>query len=226
MSGWLNDADVALTAAEAGVEVVRSCYGTARIRRTGPRSDVTTDADIDAERAILGVISAARPEDGWTGEESGSGGGQRQRRWLVDPLCGTANFAVRTPLFAVNVALVEATATLAAVSADPMAGEVFWTDGRTALLRRDGVDHPLVPSATSRLVDVNCDGPTGRPSSGRDSWLIPASETCSLPGCHRRRWQWLGPRRVAERPTSAMAVSGTILTTALASPCAGPLAVS
>ncbi len=72
-------------------------------------------------------------------------------------LCGTLNFAARTPLFSVNVALqVEGAAQVAAV-ADPMSGEIFWTDGQAAWVRRDGSDLPVRPSADSRLVDVNLD---------------------------------------------------------------------
>ena len=39
------------------------------------------------------------------GEESGRTGPAADRLWLVDPLCGTLNYAARTPLVAVNVAL-------------------------------------------------------------------------------------------------------------------------
>jgi myo-inositol-1(or 4)-monophosphatase len=46
-----------------------------------------------------------------------------------------------------------------AASADPFTGELFWTGGGAAYVRRDGVDERLVPSAASRLVDVNLDPP-------------------------------------------------------------------
>jgi len=47
----------------------------------------------------------------------------------------------------------------AAAVADPFSGEVFFTDGRTAKVRRDGADTPLVPSPAVPLVDVNLDPP-------------------------------------------------------------------
>ncbi|MGY0007737.1 inositol monophosphatase family protein, partial [Micromonospora sp. I033] len=77
------------------------------------------------------------------------------RRWLVDPLCGTLNYAAGTMLVAVNVALREG----AAAVADPFADEVFFTDGTTAWVRRDGVDERLAPTPATRLVDVNLDPP-------------------------------------------------------------------
>ena len=79
--------------------------------------------------------------------------------WLVDPLCGTLNYAARTTLVAVNVALRTDGVVTAAASADPFAGEVFWTDGRHAYVRRDGGDDRLAPSPATRLVDVNLDPP-------------------------------------------------------------------
>jgi myo-inositol-1(or 4)-monophosphatase len=128
--------------------------------------DFATDADIASEEAILAVLRAACPADAYQGEELGSSGnGSSTRTWLIDPLCGTVNFAARTPLFAVNVALQERGAIEVAAAADPLAGEVFWTDGRAACLRRDGDDSPLTPSAATRLVDLNVDPPF--PNSGR-----------------------------------------------------------
>lgn len=57
-----------------------------------------------AEEAILRVIRAARPEDAVHGEEGGQrGAADAERRWLVDPLCGTLNYAVGSMLVAVNL---------------------------------------------------------------------------------------------------------------------------
>ena len=154
-----SDLAVAIAAAAAGAQVVRAAYGTQVTRRPKSDLDFATEADLDAETAILAVIDSARPEDARLGEESGATGGTGARRWLVDPLCGTLNFAAQTPLVAVNVALLDATASLACVCVDPIAEECFWTDGHGAYLRRDGFDEPLVPTSRSRLVDINCDGP-------------------------------------------------------------------
>jgi myo-inositol-1(or 4)-monophosphatase len=153
----LSDVEVAITAAEAGAAVVRRMYGAAMTRYDKSPTDFATEADLEAERAILEVIRAARPDDAVIGEEYGATG-QAARTWLVDPLCGTLNFAAETPLFSVNVAL--PSADVAAV-AEPLTGEVFWTDGTTAQVRRDGTDSPAKPSATSQLVDVDIDGPPG-----------------------------------------------------------------
>ncbi|RJL27146.1 inositol monophosphatase family protein [Bailinhaonella thermotolerans] len=154
----ISDGELAVRAALAGADVVRAMYGggLARVEKSG--GDFATSADLAAEEAILGVIRQARPGDAVTGEESGrSGSGERM--WLVDPLCGTLNYAVRTMLVAVNVALRAGAGVVAAASADPFAEEVFWTDGERAWARRGGADERLAPSADSRLVEVNLDPP-------------------------------------------------------------------
>lgn len=153
------DHEVALAAAAAGAVVARRLYRTALARYDKSPTDFATEADLEAEEAIRAVIRAARPSDSFVGEESGeSGGRDTGRRWLVDPLCGTLNYAAGTPLVAINVALVGADGARAAVAADPIAEEAFWSDGTGSWLRRDGLDTPLTPSASSRLVDINCDG--------------------------------------------------------------------
>lgn len=160
MDANASDVEVALSAASAGAAVVQAGYGEEVIRHPKSGRDFATDVDLNAERVILGIIADARPGDLRIGEETGSSGHSNSRRWLVDPLCGTLNFAVRTPLMAVNVALLDGDAWLASVCADPIADELFWADGRGAFRRCRGVDEPLRPLAESQLVEVNCDGST------------------------------------------------------------------
>lgn len=154
------DPDLAIAAAEAGAAVVRARYGDTLDRFDKAPGDFATVADLESERAILDVLRGARPDDAVLGEESGhTGSRSADRTWLVDPLCGTLNYAARTPLAAVNVALRTGAGITAAAVADPFAGELFWAGDGRAHVRRDGVDEPLVPSGRSRLVDVDLDPP-------------------------------------------------------------------
>ncbi|MEU6817186.1 inositol monophosphatase family protein [Streptomyces sp. NPDC046860] len=151
----IDDVEVAVAAARAGAEVVRDGYGRELARVDKGAGDFATAADIAAERAVLGVIRAERPADAVLGEESGRHGAKDSpRQWLVDPLCGTLNYAAGSMLVAVNVALRDGPAAVA----DPFTGEVFCTDGATAW-RRDGVGTPLRPTSETALVDVNLDPP-------------------------------------------------------------------
>lgn len=151
-----DDAELAAAAARAGADVVRDLYGSRLTRVDKGGGDFATAADVAAEQAILDVIRNARPHDAVLGEEGGHHGtADAARQWLVDPLCGTLNYAVGTMLVAVNVALRGGPAAVA----DPFSGEVLVTDGETAWLRQDGSDTPLAPTSATRLVDVNLDAP-------------------------------------------------------------------
>jgi len=156
----MNDLAVAMTVAEAGAAVVRRRFGTTLLRVDKGAGDFATSADIEAEQAMLAVLRAERPDDSVLGEESGlSGAHGATRTWLLDPLCGTLNYAARMRVAAVNVALKTAGRCLAAAVADPFNDEMFWTDGVAASVRADGRDEPLRPTASSRLVDLNLDPP-------------------------------------------------------------------
>ncbi|MGV9772842.1 inositol monophosphatase family protein [Streptosporangium sp. NPDC003464] len=156
----ITDVELACTAAQAGAAVVRTMFGTSLARLEKSGGDFATVADVEAEKAILDAIGAARPGDAVIGEESGrTGPAGAERVWLVDPLCGTLNYAAHSMLVAVNVALRVGSDIMVAASADPFTEEVFWTDGVHAYVRRDGLDGPLRPSPDSRLVDVNLDPP-------------------------------------------------------------------
>ncbi|MEW1904440.1 inositol monophosphatase family protein [Streptomyces sp. NPDC086147] len=152
-----DDAAVAIAATRAGADVIRTMYGRRLNRIDKGAGDFATAADVEAEKKILGVIRAARPDDAVLGEEGGQqGAAGAVRQWLVDPLCGTLNYAVGNMLVAVNVALRDG----AAAVADPFSGEIFFTDGETAWVRRDGADDALLtPTSATRLVDANLDPP-------------------------------------------------------------------
>jgi myo-inositol-1(or 4)-monophosphatase len=169
----ISDSDVAIAAVQKGSAIVRAKYGRALARFDKSPTDFATAADIEAEEAILETLRAARPEDALVGEETGHHGADgARRRWLIDPLCGTLNYAAHTPLVAVNTALQVDRQLAAAASADPLAEELFWTDGDRAFLRRSNIDDALLPSAGSRLVDLNLDGPFPNAGSFRAVQLL------------------------------------------------------
>jgi myo-inositol-1(or 4)-monophosphatase len=100
--------------------------------------DLVTDADLAAEAAALAVIRRACPDDHIVTEESGIHEGRSARRWIVDPLDGTTNFAHGNPHVAVSVAVEVAGSLLVGVVHDPFRGETFhgargsgaWLEGR------------------------------------------------------------------------------------------------
>ncbi|MGO3885009.1 MAG: inositol monophosphatase family protein [Mycetocola sp.] len=94
--------------------------------------DIVTAVDRESEELIRERIRAARPQDGFFGEESGSGGnGTSGLTWVVDPIDGTVNYLYGIPDYAVSIAVVQGEPeprswqALAAVVVNAATGEVF-----------------------------------------------------------------------------------------------------
>jgi myo-inositol-1(or 4)-monophosphatase len=156
----MSDLEVAIEVAEEGATVVRRRFGTALQRLDKGAGDFATNADVEAENAMIAVLRRERPEDAILGEESGRSGPRNGlRTWLIDPLCGTLNYAARMRVVAVNVALRARGRFIAAAVADPFNEEVFCTDGVSTFLRSGGQITALAPSGNSKLVDLNFDPP-------------------------------------------------------------------
>jgi myo-inositol-1(or 4)-monophosphatase len=151
-----SDLEVALAAASAAAVIIQARRGSQLRRFAKQAADFATDVDLDAEAAILSILGEQRPNDAIRGEESGTSGGTRTRRtWLVDPLCGTMNYASGSPSYAVSIALVRDGDVLAAVMAEPAAGLAYVADNAGAREIGANLTAPLVPSASSRLVEVH-----------------------------------------------------------------------
>jgi len=156
----MNDLELAIAVAEDGAAVVRRCFGTPLRRLDKGGGDFATNADVEAEHAMLAVLNRERPDDAILGEETGrTGSNAAARTWLIDPLCGTLNYAAGMRMVAVNVALRTGARLAVAAVADPFTEEVFWTDGAITGSRLNGQSEALKPHATSKLVDLNLDPP-------------------------------------------------------------------
>jgi histidinol-phosphatase len=142
--------EAALDAARAGGAVaLRHFGGDLRVTRKADHTPVT-QADHEAEAAIVDRLRPAFPDVGFLGEEFGAQGAQ-SRRWIVDPIDGTKNFVRGIPYWATLIALEEeGDVTLGVVHA-PATRELYWARrGRGAWL--DGV--PLRVSSVERLSEA------------------------------------------------------------------------
>ena len=122
--------DVAREAALAAAALIRQrAVGfDRRDARTKTTHDLVTDVDEAAQRLILGQLTAAFPDDLILAEEGARGEAQplaEGRRWIVDPLDGTTNFAHGVPPYAVSIALEEAGQIVVGVVAEVTSGETF-----------------------------------------------------------------------------------------------------
>jgi myo-inositol-1(or 4)-monophosphatase len=116
--------------------------------------DVVTSTDIAVEDLIRERLRGlGLPVVGE--ERGGEAPGDGSPYWLVDPICGTRNFASGTPLYCVNLALVENGVVVMAVVGDPSRDEVVYAErGNGAWALKDGVATRLCVSDESRTVVV------------------------------------------------------------------------
>ena len=99
------------------------------LRDGGPRAistkssptDVVSEADVAAERAIREVLDRERPRDAILGEEGDDKPGESGLLWVVDPLDGTVNYLFGIPQWCVSVACEGHVG----VILDPVSGECF-----------------------------------------------------------------------------------------------------
>lgn len=117
---------VADEAAHAAAGELMSRFGHTQegIHTKSSPTDLVSDADVSAERAIRAVLAARRPRDAILGEEGGATG-DGELRWVIDPLDGTTNFLFGFPQFAVSVACEDRDGGLVGVVLDPVRDECF-----------------------------------------------------------------------------------------------------
>jgi myo-inositol-1(or 4)-monophosphatase len=90
-------------------------------------TDLVTEYDRRSEAIIVEGLRAACPGDRIVAEEGGeTGKSGSARRWLVDPLDGTTNFAHGLPFFCVSIALEEHGELKVGVVQAPALGWSFW----------------------------------------------------------------------------------------------------
>ena len=103
-----DELSVALAAAHAAGDIIRGHYQRGPIETT-VKADGTpvTQADLEANQAIVAALRAAFPDDGILAEETADDRSRlvRERVWIVDPMDGTRDFVQRSGQFAVHIAL-------------------------------------------------------------------------------------------------------------------------
>src|SRR5262249_39174234 len=100
---------VAIEAARAAGHLLREARsGMRRISYKGSPTNLVTEMDARAGALVLDHLQRSFPGDAILAEESGARAGASGRRWIIDPLDGTTNYAHGVPIWAVSIALEEA----------------------------------------------------------------------------------------------------------------------
>jgi myo-inositol-1(or 4)-monophosphatase len=142
---------VAIDAVEQALALTLARAGADDVTFKGAR-DLVTATDVAVEDAVRNLI-AERFGTAVVGEERG--GSEAPSYWLVDPICGTRNFASGMPLYSVNLALIEHGEVAAAVVGDPSTGEILVAErGRGAWALAAEGDRRLAVSADTQTIVI------------------------------------------------------------------------
>ena len=135
MSDYTKPRAAAIEAALAGGEVLKRHHGSRMEVSFKGELDLVTPADTESESTIVSLLTRRMPGVAVLAEEGGETVGDADRRYIVDPLDGTTNFAHGYPHFAVSIAYEHNGRIVVGVVYDPLRGELFSAEeGRGAFL--------------------------------------------------------------------------------------------
>jgi myo-inositol-1(or 4)-monophosphatase len=88
--------------------------------------DVVTQMDIKVEAFIVKELLAARPDDGFIGEEGASRTSTSGITWVIDPLDGTVSYLYNLPGWNVSIAAKDENGQLLGVVTAPSINSTWW----------------------------------------------------------------------------------------------------
>ena len=123
--------------------------------RSKPDLTYVSDADTAVEEAIRRTLASARPRDAIHGEEL-EDTGWGPRRWVIDPIDGTANFVRDVPVWATLIALMNGPSVEVGVVSAPALGRRWWacTGGGAFTGRSLMQPQPIAVSKVATLADA------------------------------------------------------------------------
>jgi histidinol-phosphatase len=147
MEGVEDDLQLAKRAALAGAAVGMGYFAALAGLRHELKVDgsVVTEADRAVETTIRDVLGSARPDDAVLGEEHGQTGDAGGRRWIIDPIDGTALFVAGDNRWLVLLALEVDGVITVGVAVHPAQERMFWAvrGGGAFETGPDGVERPM-----------------------------------------------------------------------------------
>lgn len=126
-------------------------------RQKSGKGDIVTEVDEKCERYILDRLSKEYPDATILSEESGSVGVPGGKDvWIIDPLDGTRNYAMKIPFFCVSIGLTRNGAAYAGVIYDPIHDELFYAErGKGAFLNGEPIHVSKDESMDDSLLSVS-----------------------------------------------------------------------
>lgn len=118
--------NIKLIILEAGKLLKDSCFSTREIE-TKSKFDLVTETDMEIELFLKERLAEIDSEIGFFGEELGQTDNNKIKRWIVDPIDGTAYFIFGIPYFSISVALEFENEIIEAHVYNPISEEYFFT---------------------------------------------------------------------------------------------------
>lgn len=163
-SEWDDDLKLALSLADAADVLSLSRFRASDlVIDTKPDLTPVTDADKAVEKIIRARLAIDRPGDAVLGEEGGETGAGARRRWILDPIDGTKNYARGVPVWATLLALETASKIVIGVVSAPALGRRWWAaagGGSWTLADSETAGgtprpRPIAVSAVDRMQDAS-----------------------------------------------------------------------
>lgn len=174
--------DAARAIAEEAAAYVQKGFGQPSLE-VEHKQDGTEVTEIDrgAEDLVRRLVTERFPDDTVIGEEAGVSEGTSGRRWIVDPIDGTASFVRRVPLFSTLLAVIDEHGPAVGIIAVPALDELV-VAGRGRGCTHNGT--PTMVSSVSGLDDACVSS-----SSFDGSWW-PRDALLNVAGCGARTRTW------------------------------------
>jgi histidinol-phosphatase len=165
---------------------------------TKPDMTPVSEADKAVERMFRDRLATARPGDAVVGEEFGAleGAPENGRRWIVDPIDGTASYVRGIPAWATLMALEDSGRVTVGVVSAPALGRRWWAARGAGAYALDGLSaapRRLRVSAVSKLEDAQLcfsDAETWE-QRGRLDRLLELSRRCWRARGYGDFWQYM-----------------------------------
>jgi histidinol-phosphatase len=127
---------------------------------------LVTEADLAVEHELRALLARERPTDAILGEEAGASGAGR-RRWIIDAIDGTVDFAKGTPHWCTLIALEIDGRLSVAVCDQPAHARRYWATRGGGAFRSSAADGGV---RRLRVSDVDTLG-DARTTVSADEWL-------------------------------------------------------
>lgn len=151
------------------------------------RADIHTQADLDSQELILGLLRQRFPGDALCAEEEtptlASAPKRSRRVWVVDPIDGTRGFAQKNGEFSVMVGLIEDDQTVVGVVLEPASWRLTWAVRGGGCWRQDGASATPVRCQVTTMTDLSA---------------ATLTQSRSKPGVVSKQVKALQPARVLE----------------------------